>query len=555
MAGRECQTVERYGCWSMKACLLYRQEEWKNTGRYYDYKSIVQDLGLNAVFMAAAKEIVLEEGKVKLIQDADTAIVEAMRQVMMVPLLTAEEIRYRQEVLRDCLRDEALICEVYELSAEILQKWDKLGRRANAKGKDPGFAGGLVTEIHVLQLFVDGLGRLRKILDAHELHSEGLAALRERLGEEFPAELEQNLRRILADVGFYANEKEHNNSISDKLVNKPRIVMGCSLGENLKLSGFRLEEVATEMKKHRDPNGTLERMQDYWSYLTADSVSVQKDIALSRDGDYMEQQVVQYVLSCCMPFETAFNAFFDQLHFQAAFYRGAVTLRHYMERFKLHSCFPSVGAKDELKFTELQELVMAIEQRISPVGNTCDIENKMLLIVTGANQGGKSTFLRSIGIAQIMLQCGLQVAAEEYRSGIYPSFFTHFTRREDSEMNSGRLDEELSRMSQIVDNLGEDSLILLNESFASTTEKEGSVIAYDIVRALNEAGVKILTVTHLLSFAQRMYEEAERDKGVGAAFFCAERQENGRRTFKMIQHAPELTSFGLDLYDEIIGKK
>lgn len=176
----------------------------------------------------------------------------------------------------------------------------------------------------------------------------------------------------------------------------------------------------------------------------------------------------------------------------------------------------------------------------------------MLLIVTGANQGGKSTFLRSIGIAQIMMQCGLQVAAQKYQSGIYPSLFTHFTRREDSEMNSGRLDEELSRMSRIVDNLGRDSLVLLNESFASTTEKEGSVIAYDIVRALNEAGVKILTVTHLLSFAQRMYKEA--GKGGGKAeFFCAERLENGRRTFKMIQHEPELTSFGLDLYDEIIG--
>ena len=120
-------------------------------------------------------------------------------------------------------------------------------------------------------------------------------------------------------------------------------------------------------------------------------------------------------------------------------------------------------------------------------------------------------------------------------------------------MNSGRLDEELSRMSQIVDNLGRDSLVLLNESFASTTEKEGSVIAYDIIRALNEAGVKILTVTHLLSFAQRMYEESQKEESE-VVFFCAERLEGGKRTFKMIQHAPELTSFGLDLYDEIIGK-
>lgn len=146
------------------------------------------------------------------------------------------------------------------------------------------------------------------------------------------------------------------------------------------------------------------------------------------------------------------------------------------------------------------------------------------------------------------MQCGLFVAAEQFESGIYPAFFTHFTRREDSEMNSGRLDEELGRMSQIIDNLGERSLVLLNESFATTTEKEGSVIAYDIIKALTEAGVKVLTVTHLLSFARKVYDEAQDE----VEFLSAERKEDGSRTFKMIQHAPQLTSFGLDLYDQMI---
>ena len=94
-------------------------------------------------------------------------------------------------------------------------------------------------------------------------------------------------------------------------------------------------------------------------------------------------------------------------------------------------------------------------------------------------------------------------------------------------------------------------MVLLNESFASTTEKEGSVIAYDIVKALKEAEVKVLTVTHLLSFAQRMYDEREEDSDV--EFLSAQRMEDGRRTFRMTLHAPELTSFGLDLYEEIIG--
>ena len=208
-----------------------------------------------------------------------------------------------------------------------------------------------------------------------------------------------------------------------------------------------------------------------------------------------------------------------------------------------------------MKFDDLKEVVMKLEQRINVIGNTCSLKGTDLLIVTGANQGGKSTFLRSIGIAQVMMQCGLMVTAKSYSAGIFPRIFVHFTRREDSEMNSGRLDEELKRMNGIIENIGEGSLLLLNESFATTTEKEGSVIAYDIIRALKEAGVRILTVTHLLSFARRVHEDMLSKEMTGTEFLSAERKQDGTRTFRMIRHEPELTSFGLDLYEAIVEKK
>jgi DNA mismatch repair ATPase MutS len=48
------------------------------------------------------------------------------------------------------------------------------------------------------------------------------------------------------------------------------------------------------------------------------------------------------------------------------------------------------------------------------VGNTVDLDGKSLVIVTGANQGGKSTFLRSVGLAQLMMQAGMYVGAESF---------------------------------------------------------------------------------------------------------------------------------------------
>ena len=96
------------------------------------------------------------------------------------------------------------------------------------------------------------------------------------------------------------------------------------------------------------------------------------------------------------------------------------------------------------------------------------------------------------------------------------------------------------------------SLFLLNESFASTTEKEGSIIAEDITMALYERGVRVMMVTHLLAFAQSCYAKNLEH----AVFLSAEREADGRRTYHMIEQEPELTSYGLDLYDEVLsGKK
>ncbi len=300
----------------------------------------------------------------------------------------------------------------------------------------------------------------------------------------------------------------------------------------------------------------MKSLQDLWHARIPDSFPVEKDMRLSEQAKQLEYGVTSYLMENVLKgMLEDFQTFFDQLKLQAAFYLGAIQLTQYLKLYGMDFCFPETADRETLEFGELRECVMGVARRVTVVGNTCTLDRKNLLIVTGANQGGKSTFLRSIGIAQVMMQCGMPVAAKSFRSGIYPRIFVHFTRREDSSMNSGRLDEELGRMNRIVENIGDGSLVLLNESFATTTEKEGSVIAYDIVRALNEAGVKVLMVTHLLSFAKRVYGETKDDPESAVAFLSAERKPDGVRTYRMIPHVPEMTSFGLDLYEEIVEKK
>ncbi len=535
----------------MNVYFLYEDKEWKNIKRYSDAQNIIQDLGLATLFSISAREIVYKEKEVESLMKEDTFLAQTMRSVMMVPLTTEEELLYRQNMVKDAFRNERFIYELYDCTEDMLKEWDALGRKVTGKGTAKDSSRKLLYDIQVLKLFVETLGTVKRMFksEVDRFTKGGFRAFYARLCEEFSDEKEAALKQIFKDIVFFTNDFEIDAQYNTQVMSK--IIMGCTLTQGLKCSDFVVEEVSTSLKKTKSVNNIFGKMQEYMN--AQKPITAQKDPNLQNEITDLQNEVVRYIISICKPFMADFEEFWDQLRFQLGFFKGAIILRRHIWRYDLTYCFPKVCAQEDLRFENLKEFVMAVEQKNSPVGNTCDISDKMLLVITGANQGGKSTFLRSVGIAQIMMQCGLPVVAASYESGIFPSFFTHFTRREDSAMNSGRLDEELNRMSQIIDHLKDGAMVLLNESFATTTEKEGSVIAYDIIKALTEANVKVLTVTHLLSFAQRIYKESKEAQTSHIEFFSAQREESGKRTYKMIQHEPELTSFGIDLYEEIIG--
>ena len=174
-----------------------------------------------------------------------------------------------------------------------------------------------------------------------------------------------------------------------------------------------------------------------------------------------------------------------------------------------------------------------------------------MVVITGANQGGKSTFLRSIGLAQLMMQCGMFVTAESFHADICNGLFNHYKREEDATMASGKFDEELARISEIVDILPPLSILLFNESFAATNELEGAEIARQIVRALLEKVHKVFFVTHMYEFAHSLWME----KMDTYLFLRAERQTDGLRPFKLPQGEPLESSFGMDLYEQVFNGK
>ena len=538
----------------MKIHFLYADKQWPNPPRYSDQNNIIKDLGLQSLFTIAAKDVLTEDRGMMKIGQVDPYLSNTLKTVMMTPLCSKEEVYYRHEMLKDSMRKVEFIDRLYRCITDMLEQWNHIGRKVTGKSIGRDSVAKLFDDIHLLQLFAKTLGELRRMFEKEEefLTARGFLKFYNDLCKAFPEEKEEAVLKVLQDVSFFSNEFESERNVNLEAL--PHLVLGCNLALGLKCEGFVVEDVATDFRKLKNRNSLTTQLQEYIHAQKTGAIPYKKNQNLLTQVSAMQYETVRYVVSACSNFMSEFEGCFDQLHFQVGFLKAVNNLMKHVNRFHLPYCFPQICAQDSMNFEELKEMVMAIEQKRAPVGNTCCIDKRMLLVITGANQGGKSTFLRSVGIAQILMQCGMPVIANKYESGLFPQFFTHFTRREDSSMNSGRLDEELKRMSQIIDNLGPNSMVLLNESFATTTEKEGSVIAYDIIKALNQAGVKVLTVTHLLSFAKRIYEESKQGQHDRIEFFSAERTAEGKRTFKMIQHEPELTSFGMDLYERIIGE-
>ena len=104
-------------------------------------------------------------------------------------------------------------------------------------------------------------------------------------------------------------------------------------------------------------------------------------------------------------------------------------------------------------------------------------------------------------------------------------------------------------MSAIADAASPNSLVLFNESFAATNEREGSQIAREVVAALLASGSRVMFVTHMFHLARALHEDESR-RGL---FLRAERLQDGTRTFKLHEAEPLATSYGPEIYERVFA--
>ena len=511
----------------MKAHLMYRerdfglQQESLETQPYRkvqvrpkvlpNEEALIQDLELNTLFNAMAR--------------GDTFLFEAARQAVLSGLdEDLETILYRQAVLKDALRNVLIVKNIYDIAVAAIEhekrRWWGIFSRNYPSGT-------LHSAVDLVQMFMGKLGQLKRLADEHsdKFESEGFRTfftmLKVELTDEYFTKVQAHLKELKFGQGVLVSAQlgkgnQGTNYVLRKLEEKRPWWIEWMFASKQSAYTFRIHP--------RDEAGAraLGELRDRGLNLVAN--------ALAQSGDH----ILSFLL---------------MLRTELAFYLACVNVQRQLEAKRVPVCFPVPAPPGALRHScvGLRDVCLALSMNQTVVGNDLDADGKSLFIITGANKGGKSTFLRGVGLAQLMMQCGMFVAAESFSANICRGLFTHYKREEDTTMKSGKFDEELGRMSDIVDALAPDSILLFNESFAATNEREGSAIATQIVRALLETHVKVFFVTHLYEFAHGLWE-GKMDRAI---FLCAERKADGSRTFKLFLGEPVQTSFGADLYDKI----
>jgi DNA mismatch repair ATPase MutS len=499
----------------MKPHLMYRDGDFDMQRHLpWNADALMQDLGLSELSLA------MSGGDEFLATVAKHGILLAAHEELKTVL-------YRQPILKDCLRNHSIVKEIYNLAVDVLEK--KKQEWFVSFARHP--SGILYGAVKLMNMLVEILGKLRSIADEHanDFESEGFRAffalIQRELTDEYLSSVKAHLEELKIQEGILISAElgDGNQGVN--------YVLRKSTDEAPRwkkwMPGFK-PSGHTFYVAHRDEAGAraLSQLQDRGLNLVANALA----------------QSVDHVVNFLVLLQT-----------ELAFYLGCVNLYRLFSQQAVPVCFPvpAAAGTPKLSCVDLRDASLVLSLKGSVVGNDLDGDGKTLCIITGANKGGKSVLLRSLGLAQLMMQCGMFVTAKSFHADVCRGLFTHYKREEDVTLKRGKFEEELHRMSEIVDALTPDAMLLFNESFAATNEREGSEVARQIVHALHSARTKIFYVTHLYDLARGLWEEKMND----AIFLRAERNAEGRRTFRVLPGKPLHTSFGMDLYEAIFASR
>ncbi len=437
----------------------------------------------------------------------------ALEPFFYAPLRDVAAVRYRHDVLRD-LRQPAPLEVIRAFAGEMHRMREHLAQAERLRHPYQKQA----WLLDAVEIYCAALRSLRDALAGLDLRSAGFAAIHRYLAD------------YTAGAGFTALAAE-TDALKEALAD---------VRYSVRIRGSRVTVASLE----EEDDYSLEIRRTFAKFEQGPVRSHRTKLHAAADMDHVEERILELVARLHPDVFAALGGFwarragyldptirdFDR---EVQFYLAYLEYIARLESAGLPFCYPEVSSSSkEVRAAETFDLALAAAltgRGSSVVRNDFRLDGReRILVVTGPNQGGKTTFARMFGQLHHLAGLGLPVPGREARLFLPDRVFTHFEREEDLATLRGKLDDELVRIHRILERASGDSVIVMNESFGSTTIGDARYIGTEVLQQIVELGSLAVYVTFV-------DELSTLDEATVSVVSTVDPHDPARRTYELVR--------------------
>ncbi len=489
----------------------------------------------------------------------------SIKELMTQIECNAELIKYRCDVFEDFLRLPQLRYSLTEL-LEMLGELKELEKFK--KDSDASSLWQIINRLREIDRYINCITSLKDILGTLELRSEGLCMLRSLVNEIYTDGSFEPLKMDIEDAFKQARQLR---SVTigvnlDDLLRPSRAGILSLNSREFTDSGIlkRFMEISTKKEGGILPGNDYAHLKTFHAASSKDFKLGYDDTPTGQDklSNSMKQVVTEIMdrivrnIKDVLQKHVNVNGYtFISLMPEIIFYIRWAELIEKIHSKGLPLCKAEILPieKREIHAQGIYNLKLAIKavkgENLNIITNQLDFDDETgrIFILTGPNRGGKTTITQALGIAVLMAQCGIYVPCGRFALSPCDNIYTHFPADENETVDLGRLGEESKRLSEIFGNATENSLLLLNESLATTNVTEGVYIATDVIKAMRYLGVRCIFNTHMHELGANVGVMNDAVNGISKIESMVTGVDNGERSFKVYINPPQGLSYARDI--------